>query len=251
MAHDLDLHYNSKFREEKKGAQSGLMRDFSFPVNRQEACVSFFSRYFNSGSILELGAGNGVTARNLLHRLSTCNSYVASDFSSESIVHLRTYLDDPRVTVTHLDVENISGDEDKYDAIIMVALIEHLINPLKTLQRIQRMLKPSGFLYIDTPNVAKYTRRLQLLLGKFPSTASKNEGLTLYSGGPVDLLDEGHLSYFTYRSLRKLLLERCGFSRTEKLAYSNGKYFGKQFENRLARLWPEMFSSSAVFIAYR
>lgn len=40
----------------------------------------------------------------------------------------------------------------------------------------------------------------------------------------TDLHDEGHLHYFTYKAMRKLLIERCEFSYIKE--YSFGK-FGK------------------------
>jgi hypothetical protein len=104
--------------------------------------------------------------------------------------------------------------------------------------------------YIDTPNVAKYTRRIKLLLGRFPSTASLNEGLTTYAGQPVDLHDEGHLHYFTFRSLSNMLTERCGFSRVAKISYPGEKIvLGRHFHSLLAGIWPEMFSEIAL-VAY-
>jgi hypothetical protein len=115
------------------------------------------------------------------------------------------------------------------------------VDPLGALLRIRRLLRPGGFVYLDTPNVAKWTRRLKLLAGRFPSTSSRNEGWTGYDGQPVSLHDEGHLHYFTYRSL-SLLLERCGFSRLEKHPYAGGGRLGAGVADGLARLWPELFA---------
>ena len=100
-------------------------------------------------------------------------------------------------------------------------------------------------------DIAKYDSRFKLLRGKFPSTASKNEGLTTYYNQPVDLYDEGHLHYFTFRSLSLLLTERCGFSKVEKLGYDCGGRIplGKTIHNQLALLKPELFSELAI-IAY-
>jgi hypothetical protein len=131
----------------------------------------------------------------------------------------------------------------------MIALIEHLIDPLGTMSKIKKLLKPDGFVYIDTPNIAKYTRRIKLLLGKFPSTASKNEGLTTYSNEPVDLFDEGHLHYFTYRSLSLMLTERCGYSHVVKLGYPDGRVLIEDNINIfIATKWPEMFSELVVLV---
>ena len=126
-------------------------------------------------------------------------------------------------------------------------LLEHLADPMGALVRIRRLLRPGGFLYLDTPNIAKYTRRLKLLFGRFPSTASRDEGLTTYDGQPVDLHDEGHLHYFTYRSLSRLLVERCGFSSVEKLPYfTGGRLLGARGDHALACAWPQLFAELCV-----
>jgi hypothetical protein len=77
-----------------------------------------------------------------------------------------------------------------------------------------------------------------------------NEGLTTFSGEPADLYDEGHLHYFTYRSLSLMLTQRCGFSKVIKLGYPGGRRpLGKHLHNKLATFWPELFSELAL-VAY-
>ena len=43
-----------------------------------------------------------------------------------------------------------------------------------------------------------------------------------------------------------MLVERCGFSRVEKLPYCVGDYFGPSVDHALATVWPELFSEIAV-----
>ncbi len=62
-------------------------------------------------------------------------------------------------------------------SVVMTAVIEHLVDPLAVLKTVRRILKPSGRLILCTPNIAKWTRRVKLLFGFFPSTASFREGL--------------------------------------------------------------------------
>jgi SAM-dependent methyltransferase len=166
---------------------------------------------------------------------------------------MKNNLHDKRFSAVELNVDNIPAEmyEKKYDAILMIALIEHLIDPLRAMQNIHKLLKPGGFVYIDTPNIAKYSNRLKLLRGKFPSTASTNEGLTTYEGKPVDLYDEGHLHYFTYRSLSKMLIDYCGYSSVKKLGYhiSSG-LFGKQVHYKLSKMNPELFSE-LLLVTYK
>ena len=229
------------------GVPAGVLRPGPVPRNRHEACILGVSKLFRGGELLELGAGGGVVARSLIERGLEFSRYTLSEASSSALSGLEQSVDDPRVETLRLDAEHVPGDlSGRFDAVIMVALIEHLVDPVGAMQRIRRCLKPGGFVYVDTPNVAKFTRRAKLLAGRFPSTASRDEGLLTYEGGPTALFDEGHLHYFTYRSLSRMLIERCGFSRVDKLPYTVGDYLGPRVDHALARLWPELFGEIAV-----
>ena len=251
MKEILQKHYEHKYSHENKRAEIESIRRVRVPTPRFEAAVKFFPKYFRGGDILELGAGNGNVAKSLLEVDTRISSYTVGDISLPRLEGMAKNLKDDRLSILELDAENIPEDQyGKYDAVIMIALIEHLIDPLRAMQAIRRLLKPGGFVYIDTPNIAKYTRRTKLLLGRFPSTASKNEGLTTYSNEPVDLHDEGHLHYYTYRSLSQMLIQRCNFLRVKKLGYSSGRtILGKTIHHLLVSIWPEMFSE-LVILAY-
>jgi SAM-dependent methyltransferase len=152
--------------------------------------------------------------------------------------------------VARLDVENDEGAEARYDAVVLLALIEHLFDPLRAMQRVRRWLRPGGFAYVDTPNIAKWTRRTKLLFGRFPATASTAEGLVRYEGGDTDLYDEGHLHYFTFGSLERMLTTRCGFSRVERVPYATTPHLlGRHGSYALARMAPTLFSEIAL-VAY-
>ncbi len=243
--------YDEKFAYEAAGPSADLVAATDIPTDRYAACISALPRLVRGGAILEIGAGSGRLARSLVAAGLRFDSYTVSDFSSARLAGLRRTLDDPRFEVRALDVEDPPADlEGRYDAVLLVALVEHLFDPLGALQSVRRMLRPGGLVYIDTPNVAKYSRRLKLLAGRFPSTSSLDEGLTRYDGRPVQLHDEGHLHYFTFRSLSRLLLERSGFERVERLPYaSRPAPLGPRIGHALARLRPELFSELCV-VAY-
>jgi 2-polyprenyl-3-methyl-5-hydroxy-6-metoxy-1,4-benzoquinol methylase len=162
----LQSHYEQKYRSEAHGHTVRNIKPTPRPLDRFEAAVSTIPRYLKGGCVLELGAGDGAVAKALLGADLGIQTYDLGDISLARVNGVRENLADTRVRVRQLDAENLDGEEaNRYDAIIMIALIEHFVDPLAAMIGIQRLLKPNGFVYIDTPNIAKYTRRAQLLLG--------------------------------------------------------------------------------------
>jgi SAM-dependent methyltransferase len=243
VKHGLLRHYDAKYEAEAGGTPADLVSDSPVPRDRFEACIHHLPRFFRGGDVLELAAGSGRVASTLLAGGLGCSSYTLSEFSEARLEGLRREIRDPRARVAALDAEDLPESESgRYDAVLMVALIEHLVDPLRAMQGVRRLLRPGGFVYVDTPNVAKWTRRLKLLFGRFPATASRDEGLLTYAGAPTDLHDEGHLHYFTYRSLGRMLTQRCGFSRVEPLAYASSRLLGARLDHALASARPQLFS---------
>jgi SAM-dependent methyltransferase len=251
----LTEHYDAKYAVEADASGSSLTPiglDQPTPHNRFEAAVAFLPpRTPANADVLELGAGDGIVAESLRAGGVPFSTYTIGDISEARLTGLRRNLTDERFRFAQADAENVSATvAGPFDAVVMIALIEHLVDPLRAMADIHGLLKPGGFVYIDTPNIAKWTRRLKLAAGRFPSTASQNEGLTTFGGQPADLHDEGHLHYFTYRSLTLLLTQRCGYSRVEPLGYYlDGRPFGRRLGTRLARQRPTLFSELAC-LAY-
>jgi len=217
-----------------------------FPGDRFEACVKHIMDRFSGGAVMEIGGGDGTIARGLLNAGLDCRRYVLTDLSDVRVQRAAESINDPRIDTRALDVESdvfaVTEDE-QFDCIIMVALIEHLIDPIQAMINIRARLKPGGFVYIGTPNVAKFTRRARLMLGQFPSTGGSQEGLRKTSGDVVNILDGGHLHYFTFRALSRMLREYCGYTQCENLPYWDGMHvLSRPVENALATAWPEMFS---------
>jgi SAM-dependent methyltransferase len=247
----LAQHYDAKYGGERAAPGTAIARAHRAPADRHEACLTYFPRHFRGGDILEIGAGDGLVARSLAAAGVPFEHYTATEYSEARLDGLRRSLSDPRVRVAKLDLEAPPGEHaHRYDAVILLALVEHLVDPLAGLRHVREMLRPGGFAFVDTPNIAKYSRRVKLLFGRFPSTASRDEGLATWQGAPVDLHDEGHLHYFTYRSLSRLLVERCGFSRTVPAPYVTPPHlFGRRVDAALARWRPQLFAELCL-VAY-
>lgn len=248
----LREHYEWRYAGDSQTSSIDCIPRTPYPRDRFEAAVLFLPRLLKGGDVLEIGAGTGHIAKTLLQSVPAISSYTLSDLSRPRVEGIRRSVDDARVSTVELDAEEMPASmEGRFDAIVLIALIEHLVDPIRAMRNIRRALKPGGFVYVDTPNIARYTQRLKLLAGRFPSTGSKNEGLTTFEGEVSDLYDEGHLHYFTFRSLSLVLKDFCGYSRVEKMPYPGGFMpLGRRAHNALARMWPEMFSELLV-VAYK
>jgi 2-polyprenyl-3-methyl-5-hydroxy-6-metoxy-1,4-benzoquinol methylase len=112
--------------------------------------------------------------------------------------------------------------DDSFECVTALEFLEHIINPLRILAEIKRVLKPYGRLVLTTPNI-RYFRNLHTLIlrGSFPRTTIDD----FVWGG-------GHFHYFTRKDL-SFLLSQAGFKRVN--FYINEKQFSRSWKRRFIR----------------
>jgi SAM-dependent methyltransferase len=223
-----------------------------YPYDRYEAARLGLSMLLPPGAaVLELAAGQGHVYERMRADGMKFSEYVLSEVSQPRLEVLRTLsAADPAARVIEVNAERIPTEIGTFDAVVMVALIEHLLDPIESLRAVREVLRPDGFVWVDTPNIARLTRRIKLLLGRFPSTASANEGLTTHGGEPAKLYDEGHLHYWTFRSLELMLTQYCGYSHVRRMPYSARPFLNGRLGAMLAGKLPTLVSEVCV-AAYR
>jgi hypothetical protein len=80
----------------------------------------------------------------------------------------------------------------RYDALLFLDVLEHLADPWSILQGSHALLRDGGHAYVSVPNVAHWTVRKELLLGRWEY---RDNGL----------MDRTHLRFFTLESARELM----------------------------------------------
>lgn len=85
----------------------------------------------------------------------------------------------------------------RFDVIVFADVLEHLPSPANILRLAWKALDDHGQLLISVPNVAHWSVRANLLVGRFDYE-------------DCGIMDSTHLRWFTVKSLRALL-ERSGF----------------------------------------
>jgi 2-polyprenyl-3-methyl-5-hydroxy-6-metoxy-1,4-benzoquinol methylase len=185
-------------------------------------------------NILDIGCNDGTFLSLTKNRNNNFYGLDASDWavsqSKKKGFDIRQFFFD--------DKTKLPFEEDFFDLIIAGEIIEHIYDTDFFLEEIRRVLKTNGKLLISTPNTASLGRRLLLLFGINP----------LIELSPDEPESVGHIRYFTFKTLRKLLRKhkfKIASSQSDCINFSNN---GKIKSALLAKLYPK-FGASIIFLA--
>ena len=140
--------------------------------------------------VLEMGPATGIMTR-VLKEVKQCDvTCVEVDAqAAERAVPFCT-----RILVEDLNLDRWLGqlDKERFDYITFADVLEHLVDPVRTLTQALKLLKPEGEVLISLPNIGYSGVAAELLQGRFEY---RRDGL----------MDETHLRFFTRHSVVQLL----------------------------------------------
>lgn len=135
-----------------------------------------------------------------------------------------------KAQVVDLNQHPLPFRDGEFDAVTMLAVLEHLFDPYAVIHEVHRVLRPGGVLAIDVPNVGSFTNRLRILCGRLPVT----------SGDPG--WDGGHLHYFTKHAFDQFL-RGAGFEILDRRT-TGGRA-------RLREWWMSLLAGELVYLCRR
>lgn len=147
--------------------------------------------------VLELGAASGHVTKALVD--AGCD-VAAVEYDAE----WAKGLEEVASSVHVLDLNHpgwVDEFKPEFDVITAGDVLEHLLDPVRTLREMVSLLAPNGYIVVSLPHIAHADVRLKLLQGAFDYTAS-------------GLLDATHIRFFTYEAVKKLVAD-CGLAITE------------------------------------
>jgi ubiquinone/menaquinone biosynthesis C-methylase UbiE len=143
------------------------------------------------GSMLELGLGHGYSTEFFS---KSFQRYVVVEGSEEMISRFQKFFPENNIEIVQGFFEEFETDE-RFDAIGMGFILEHVDDPAAILRKYARFLSPGGSIYIAVPNAESLHRRLGHAAGLLPD---------IYALSPADL-EFGHKRYFSLDSLLALV----------------------------------------------
>lgn len=97
----------------------------------------------------------------------------------------------------NIETDNINSIKDRYDVIYFGDVVEHLVNPVPTLEKVKKLLNRNGIIVFSIPNMAHVTIRLLMLKGDFEYTET-------------GLLDKTHLHFYNLDEVKRVF-ESAGY----------------------------------------
>lgn len=136
---------------------------------------------------------------------------------------------------------------EQFDVILCSNILEHTLKSQEILEKLKSFLKPEGYFVIAFPNIAHWSIRLNLLLGKFDYSEK-------------GILDESHVRFFTLKTAWELFesaglkIEVFGFDWDNGITKLDGflrriPMIGPKFLRFFYSLRPTLFGYQFIFKA--
>jgi 2-polyprenyl-3-methyl-5-hydroxy-6-metoxy-1,4-benzoquinol methylase len=157
-----------------------------YPYSSHKTVLDILNQKENQ-RILDVGCGDGLFAEHI----TKGNYKIGVDFIDESVNTKKNFSKYFKYDLNKGLPAELEAEE-KFDYILFLDILEHLLDYETILSDSREYLKKDGKIIISLPNIANIFVRLNLLIGRFP-----------YSDKGI--LDRTHLHFFTFGSIKKMI----------------------------------------------
>jgi len=174
---------------DRKAAQyylSPAKLESDYSPTRFERELHLFRSYCSSGAVLDVGCSSGAFLFQLRQRFSGSYEVLGTDVSGPPL----DYAELKGIPVVRGNFLDQDFGRKQFDAVTFWAVLEHLFEPKRFLEKAHSLLKSGGLCFVLVPNMNSLAVRVL--------------------GGQYRYIYTQHLNYFTEKSLR--LLGRWRFS---------------------------------------
>lgn len=185
--------------------------------------------------VLEIGAAYGATLFHLKNE-GIANEVVGVELFKDS-KNVDKYKNIDRFIFGDINSIDLSEFRNYFDLIMLPDVLEHILEPKKTLDKIKELLKPEGEVLVSMPNIRHYSAFIKIFIkGNFKYEKS-------------GIFDFTHVRFYCKKDMKNLF-ESSGF----KILYTKssirnykGKSFAKIMNIITFKLFEEFFSPQYFF----
>ena len=178
----------------------------------------------NPGKILDVGCGLGF----FLFSINEAWERHALEVSEEAINFIKE--NDKKIIINKGTIEINTLEENLFDVIFFYHVFEHLENPIESLDKISKLLKPNGTLILGTPNNSSLCAKI--------------------FGGNYRLLCKAHKFLVTSSYMKKILIQKNFSIKKVEYPYFKTDYFNLKNILKLFFIWkvsPPFFGNIMTF----
>jgi 2-polyprenyl-3-methyl-5-hydroxy-6-metoxy-1,4-benzoquinol methylase len=154
-----------------------------------DAWYKIFGFIKPNSTILDIGCSSGSLGAALKKEKKV--HVIGIDLDKADVELAKQNLDEAHVGNVETDDLSKFGT---FDYVVMADVLEHLLDPVSTLKKVKKLLKPNGAFVFSIPNMANATTRIELLKGNF---TYKDFGL----------LDRTHLHFYDRAEVNRIFNE--------------------------------------------
>lgn len=184
--------------------------DFGYELSEGSTAEWAFHKVIPGSKVLELGPSIGTLISHLVNDKNCIADIVEIDEESgkKAARFARVSCIGPQQGDLEQDIWFQKLADNRYDYIIILDVLEHIKNPLEVLKKLSQLLAAEGMILLSIPNIAHNSVILHLLQNKFEYTS-------------VGLLDNTHVHFYTYQSIKSLLKEAGLVTAEEQVKQEN------------------------------
>ena len=179
-------------------------KDYEELEDRHRKVLDIFSHY-KFERILDVGCGDGNFSV-LLKEVCKAKEVYGIEISEKGAEMARK--NGVKCYQLDVDEEDFPFEDNYFNAVTALELIEHLFDPDHFLEEVYRVLKPEGIFVLSTPNLASIHNRIALLFRyqPFPIGVSARMNIgRVYEPDSEHAQSLDHVRVMTLRSLKELL----------------------------------------------
>lgn len=200
--------------------------------DKNTAWTQVLSLIGSGWTILDIGCSSGNLGKELIDKKQAIVDGI--DIDDADVTLARQKLRKAEVINVETATELTAIFKDKYDAILFIDVIEHLVDPVAALKKVKSLLKPEGVVIFSIPNMSHVSVRLSLLEGDFTYTQT-------------GLLDKTHLHFYTGKEVQRVFSEAQ--YRIDNFSCSSLQYPTTLIKERLASIGIEGQKDFSKFIS--
>ena len=184
--------------------------------------------------VLEIGCASGALSERI--QAMGC-AVVGVERDAEAAQKARAFCEE--VFVGDVEVMDLPLERASFDFLLLIDVLEHLVHPRAAVRRLRPFLSPDGRAVVALPNVAHWSVRARLLMGRFDYE-------------DTGLLDRTHLRFYTPETAR-VMLEEAGLKDLQEdivpdVPLLRYKPRLARLNYQVARLRPTLLATEALFV---